>query len=254
MNRNHIQIAKQMAACLILSVLISGCAAKRDLVYFSNLNQINSVHEAPGQEVIIAAGDMVNVTVISASLESDKLFQTNTNNGVANVGYKVNAAGNITLPLIGEIHIAGMTTTQAEHAITQQLSKQIKNPGVEVKITNFKVTVVGEVNKPSTFTIPDGNINLIEALGLAGDMTVYGKRENVLVIRQENGTKIIKRLNLNDVDVIRSPYFNLKQNDIVYVEPDRSKAVEYSQNTRLMPLVIASISALAVLVAVLKTH
>ena len=254
MNRNHIQIAKQMAACLILSVLISGCAAKRDLVYFSNLNQINSVHEAPGQEVVIATGDMVNVTVISASLESDKLFQTNTNNGVANVGYKVNAAGNITLPLIGEIHIAGMTTTQAEHAITQQLSKQIKNPGVEVKITNFKVTVVGEVNKPSTFTIPDGNINLIEALGLAGDMTVYGKRENVLVIRQENGTKIIKRLNLNDVDVIRSPYFNLKQNDIVYVEPDRSKAVEYSQNTRLMPLVIASISALAVLVAVLKTH
>jgi polysaccharide export outer membrane protein len=243
-----------MAACLILSVLISGCAAKRDLVYFSNLNQINSVSEAPGQEVIIAAGDMVNVTVISASLESDKLFQTNTNNGVTNVGYKVNAAGNITLPLIGEIHIAGMTTTQAEHAITQQLSKQIKNPGVEVKITNFKVTVVGEVNKPSTFTIPDGNINLIEALGLAGDMTVYGKRENVLVIRQENGTKIIKRLNLNDVDVIRSPYFNLKQNDIVYVEPDRSKAVEYSQNTRLMPLVIASISALAVLVAVLKTH
>lgn len=254
MNRNHIQIAKQMAAYLILSVLISGCAAKRDLVYFSNLNQINSVSEAPGQEVIIAAGDMVNVTVISASLESDKLFQTNTNNGVTNVGYKVNAAGNITLPLIGEIHIAGMTTTQAERAITQQLSKQIKNPGVEVKITNFKVTVVGEVNKPSTFTIPDGNINLIEALGLAGDMTVYGKRENVLVIRQENGTKIIKRLNLNDVNVIRSPYFDLKQNDIVYVEPDRSKAVEYSQNTRLMPLVIASISALAVLVAVLKTH
>jgi len=116
------------------------------------------------------------------------------------------------------------------------------------------VTVVGEVNKPSTFTIPDGNINLIEALGLAGDMTVYGKRENVLVIRQENGTKIIKRLSLNDVNVIRSPYFDLKQNDIVYVEPDRSKAVEYSQNTRLMPLVIASISALAVLVAVLKTH
>lgn len=254
MNRSHLKTAKKMAAVLILSVLISACAAKRDLVYFSNLNQINSVTEAPGQEVIIATGDMVNVSVISASQESDKLFQNNTNNGVANIGYKVNAAGNITLPLIGTFHIAGMTAAQAESAITAQLSKQIKNPGVEVKITNFKVTVVGEVNKPSTFTIPDGNINLIEALGLAGDMTVYGKRENVLVIRQENGTKIIKRLNLNDVDVIRSPYFNLKQNDIVYVEPDRSKAVEYSQNTRLMPLVIASISALAVLVAVLKTH
>ncbi|PTQ96692.1 polysaccharide export outer membrane protein [Mucilaginibacter yixingensis] len=253
MNQNHIKTAKKIAATLVLSVLLSACAAKRDLVYFSNLGQQNSVAEAPGQEVVIATGDIVNVSVVSGSLESDKLFQTNLNNGPLSTGYKVNAAGDIALPLIGETHIAGLTTAQAETAITTQLSKQIKNPGVEVKIINFKVTVVGEVNKPSTFTVPDGKVNLLEALGLAGDMTVYGKRENVLVIRQENGVKTVKRLNLNNVDVMQSPYFNLKQNDIVYVEPDRSKAVEYSQNTRLMPLVIASISALAVLAAVLKS-
>lgn len=254
MTRNYLKTAKRIAAYLTLSVLISACAGRRDLVYFSNLNQVNSVAEAAGQEPIINTGDMVSVSVISNSQESDKLFQNNANTGVLNTGYKVNKAGNIALPLIGEFHIAGMTTAQAESAIKEQLSKQIKSPGVEVKITNFKVTVVGEVNKPSSFTVPDGKINLLEALGLAGDMTVYGKRENVLVIRQENGTKIIKRLNLNDVNTIRSPYFNLKQNDIVYVEPDRSKAVEFSQNTRLMPLVIASISAVAVLIAVLKTH
>jgi polysaccharide export outer membrane protein len=91
----------------------------------------------------------------------------------------------------------------------------------------------------------------LEALGMAGDMTVYGRRENVLVIRYEDGVKTINRLNLNDKATLSSPYFNLKQNDIVYVEPDKSKAFEFSQNTRTIPLVIASISAAAVLVAVL---
>jgi polysaccharide export outer membrane protein len=94
-------------------------------------------------------------------------------------------------------------------------------------------------------------VNLLEALGMAGDMTVYGKRENVLVIRTENGRRTMNRLNLNKIESMDSPYFNLKQNDIVYVEPDKSKAVEYSQNTRLAPIIVASISALAVLAAVL---
>ncbi|MGE8243169.1 MAG: sugar transporter, partial [Sphingobacterium sp.] len=103
--------------------------------------------------------------------------------------------------------------------------------------------------KPSSFIIPGDHINLLEALGMAGDMTVYGKRENVLVIRQQNGKRIMKRLNLNQEDVLNDRFFNLMQNDIVYVEPDKSKAIEYSPSTRIMPIVIASISAVAVLIS-----
>jgi polysaccharide export outer membrane protein len=129
--------------------------------------------------------------------------------------------------------------------------QHVKSPVVDLRLSNFKITVIGEVNKPATFIINDEQVNVLEALGLAGDMTVYGRRENVLIIRNEDGNKTMTRLNLNKLESMKSPYFNLKQNDIVYIEPDRSKAVEYSQNTRLMPLIIASISAVAVLAAVL---
>lgn len=125
----------------------------------------------------------------------------------------------------------------------------MKDPIVDVKLLNFKVTVIGEVNNPSSFTIPGDHINLLEALGMARDMTVYGKRENVLIIREVDGKRVMKRLDLNRQDILNDEFFNLKQNDIVYVEPDKSKAIEYSSNTRVMPVIIASISAVAVLIS-----
>ncbi|OIQ67749.1 polysaccharide biosynthesis/export protein [mine drainage metagenome] len=155
------------------------------------------------------------------------------------------------MPLIGDFKIEGMTIEQADSAIASELTKHVKNPVIDVQIINFKITVIGEVNKPSSFLIPYEKVNVLEALGLAGDMTVYGKRERVLVIRSEGAGKTINKLNLNNKEVLNSPYFYLKQNDIVYVEPDRSKAVEYSQNTRMIPLITAAISAVAVLAAVL---
>jgi polysaccharide export outer membrane protein len=112
---------------------------------------------------------------------------------------------------------------------------------------NFRVTVIGEVNHPSTFTVTSEKINLLEALGLAGDMTPYGKRENVLLIRELDGQRRMERVNLNSKDVLNSPYFYLKQNDVIYVEPDKAKSVEVSSNNRLMPLIVAAISAVAVL-------
>jgi polysaccharide export outer membrane protein len=157
----------------------------------------------------------------------------------------------IHLPLIGDFKVEGMTVEEADMAIASELTKHVKSPVVDVQIINFKITVIGEVNKPSSFIIPDEKVNILEALGLAGDMTVYGKRERVLIIRSEGNGKTIKKLNLNNKEILSSPYFYLRQNDIVYVEPDRSKAVEYSQNTRLMPLITAAISAVAVLAAVL---
>ena len=131
----------------------------------------------------------------------------------------------------------------------------MKQPIVEVQLVNFKITVIGEVNRPSSFTIPGDKINLLEALGMAGDMTVYGKRENVLIIREQNGRRVMKRLDMNNENILNDPFFNLMQNDVVYVEPDRSKAIEYSPNTRILPVVIASISAVAVLIsAVLRRY
>jgi polysaccharide export outer membrane protein len=242
--------------CAVVLLFASGCAARRDLVYFSNMANTTTVANPKNQDVRIGPNDLVNVTMHSLSPESDNLF-LNKNAALVAVyapmkvdGYKVNSDGMIHLPIVGDIKIEGMTIEEAQKAITAELSKKVKEPLVGVQLVNFKITVLGEVSKPSTFIITDQKINVLEALGMAGDMTVYGKRENIMIIRNEGGNKTLKRLNLNDKGSFDSPYFYLKQNDIVYVEPDKSKAVEFSQNTRLMPVIIASISALAVLAAV----
>lgn len=244
-----------IVGCIASLMMLSGCAARRDLVYFSNMAETATVNKSQDQQVLIKRGDVVNVTVNSLSPESNNLFYGNKNMGTnprpGSEGYKVDKNGNIQLPLIGEIKIEGLSVEDAQTAIASQLIKHVKSPVVDLRLSNFKITVIGEVNKPATFIINDEQVNVLEALGLAGDMTVYGRRENVLIIRNEDGNKTMTRLNLNKLESMKSPYFTLKQNDIVYIEPDRSKAVEYSQNTRMMPLVIASISAIAVLAAVL---
>jgi len=245
----------KMSLTVLAFLLLCSCASKRDLVYFSDLSAASVVSDPKKENVKIGENDLVSITVSSLSPESDRLFSGNQNvladASAPKIGYRVNKQGNIRVPLIGDYTVKNLSLEEARLGITDQLSKQIKNPAVDVALLNFKVTVIGEVNKPSNFNIPDDKINLLEVLGLAGDMTVYGKRNNVLVIRTENGTKTMKRLDLNKQETLASPFFYMKQNDIVYVEPDKAKAFEYSQNTRILPIIIASISAVAVVLAVI---
>lgn len=242
--------------CFVIAVLlITSCAGSRNLVYFSNMTNAGASNTNIGGAVIIHQKDILSITVNSLNPESNLLFNGNKNSGLNNPairsGYKVNENGFVNLPLIGDYKVEGQTIEEAQIEIAKKLAAFVKSPVVDIQLLNFKISVIGEVNRPSTFTITDENVNLLEALGMAGDMTVYGKRNNVLVIRTENGRRTMNRLDLNKIESMDSPYFNLKQNDIVYVEPDKSKAVEFSQNTRLAPIVVASISALAVLAAVL---
>jgi len=223
------------------------------LVYFSTSADQDIELKLQDKAVVIQQNDLLRININSLSPESNSLFAvTRQGAGLASVeptGYRVGLDGMVTLPVIGSFKVEGLTIPQSQEALIKELGKYVKEPIVEVQLLNFKVTVIGEVNRPSSFTIPGDHINLLEALGLAGDMTVYGKRENVLIIREENGKRIMKRIDLNDQDILNEPFFNLKQNDIVYVEPDKSKAIEFSPNTRIMPVVIASISAVAVLIS-----
>jgi polysaccharide export outer membrane protein len=194
--------------------------------------------------------------VNSLNTESNILFASSTGAAEADgsnkrSGFKVNNSGMVTLPVVGNLKVEGLRIEEAQKLITQELNKFVKSPVVDVQLLNFKITVIGEVNKPASFTVQGEQINLLEALGMAGDMTVYGKRENVLVIREINGERNMVRLNLNKQEVFQSPYFHLKQNDVIYVEPDKSKEKEFSPNNRALPIVTACISAVAVLVTAL---
>src|SRR5690606_24935301 len=124
--------------------------------------------------------------------------------------------------------LGGLTIGEATEKLTRLIEKEAKNPIVNIKIINFKITVVGEVNGPSTFSVLTENINIIEAIGLAGDLTPFGKRENILLIRVKDGKRTTARLDLNNKEIFSSPYFYLQQNDIIYVEPVRARAEQAS--------------------------
>jgi polysaccharide biosynthesis/export protein len=257
---------RQMITCGLVLTLAASCS-NRNLVYFSNLS-----NSAPEQSVIknyeqpkIQAGDVLSVTVSSLNPESNVLFNnvilpatTNGTGGViaskVNEGYLVDKSGAINFPVIGKITVAGLTKEQAVEKMTTEIKAHVKNPIVNVRFINFKVTVIGEVNSPSTFIVTNEKINVLEALGLAGDMTAFGKRENVLIIREKDGVRSTARINLNNKDVLNSPYFYLQQNDIVYVEPEnRTKVEQTNPNNRFIPIWASLITATGfVIVTILR--
>lgn len=238
---------------LFFAIGLASCSSSRNLVYFSDLSQ-----KSQGSDVVvmdtepkIQKSDLLNITVNSSSIESNVLFAANVN-GTKNgyyekEGYRVNKNGEVNFPVLGNVKLEGLTIEQAQKTLSSELSNYVKKPIVNVQFMNFKVTVIGEVNHPSTFQVTNDKITLLEALGMAGDMTAYGKRNNVLVIRESGGKRTMARVDLNKKETLNSPYFYLKQNDVVYVEPDKAKALQYSRGTTFRPLVVATISAVAVI-------
>lgn len=249
---------KNLCLFLSISTILLACSPQRDLVYFSNLSEVANSRVKNDTELRLQKNDQLSIAVSSLNTEYNVLFANATNGSTSNsnvstgkTSIKINSNGAVNLPLLGEIPVEGLTIDEAQQLITKELKKQVKSPVVTVELINFKITVIGEVNKPASLTVPGNQVNLLEALGMAGDMTVYGKRNNVLVIRETNGIRNMTRLNLNDKNVYDSPYFQLRQNDIVYVEPDKSKEKEFSPNNRALPIITACISAVAVLATAL---
>ncbi|WP_242919274.1 polysaccharide biosynthesis/export family protein [Pontibacter liquoris] len=252
---------------LLALVAFTSCSP-RNLAYFSDMQEQATYEEkiVNGTEARIQPYDLLSISITSLNPEASALFNTgevhpaagsisnysmatNTASSVAREGYLVDKEGNINFPILGKVQLAGLTRAQATEKFTDLLQAHLKAPIVNMRYLNYKVTVVGEVNRPSTFTIPAERINIIEALGMAGDMTAYGKRENVLVIREEAGTRKMIRLNLNNKNVLNSPYFYLQQNDVVYVEPSRAKELQASTRTYYLPVAVAVVSALSIVLS-----
>jgi polysaccharide export outer membrane protein len=181
-------------------------------------------------------------TAASASVSAPALVQTSA------PGYLVDANGNVELPLVGTVKVAGLTTIEAKEAIKAKVAKYLKEPTVTVRFLNYKISVLGEVMHPSVYVIPNETITLPEALGLAGDMTIYGKRDNVLVIRDNNGKKEFGRVNLNSRDLFSSPYYYLHANDVIYVEPNKGRIAQTDRTYQVLPVVLSALSFLSIIV------
>ncbi|AEW03332.1 sugar transporter [Niastella koreensis] len=244
-------------AVLVCSLLLSSCASTKSVVYLKDAKD-SEVSIYDKLEPVIQRNDLLSITVSSPNAIASQPFNTAISVSTQLVGYTstqaygylVDQDGYIDIPMLGRIKAAGLTKKELKDKITDLLvdNKFLMQPVVSVRYLNFKVTVLGEVARPMVINAPDEKINILEALGFAGDMTVYAKRDNVVLIREEGGKRITKRLNLNNDEILKSPYYNLKTNDIVYVEPNKTKVNANGNAKTWLPAVLAALSLSVVMV------
>lgn len=246
---------------LIVGLCTISCTHKKNLIYFQGT--LNNTGEK-GYNPVLMNDDLLSIMVMDMDPDAIRPFNIPTINLSQNFGgysqgtppapgYLLDADGNIDFPVVGKMKLAGLSRSAAIDTIKKQLKPYLAQPTVLIRILNYKVTVLGEVRNPGTFTIPNERITLPEALGIAGDLLVTGVRKNVLVIRDVDGKKTEYRIDLRSKELFSSPAYYLSQNDIVYVEPNRAKINSSVVNTPNISLVVSVVSLL-VTMAVLFTR
>jgi len=246
---------KNIYLCLLFGlVLFSSCASTQKTKYFQNIpdsGRLTPITSALYVEPKIQNDDILTVIIQTVDPQASAIINsgnvTSASNGPGNnntmpassssgislnapnlnspLGYLVDKEGTITIPVLGKIKVAGLTTSEARNAILTAADKFYNNPSVTVRYANFKVNVAGEVLKPGSYIMPNEKVTVLDAITMAGDLTIYGQRENVLLIRENlDGTRTPYRINLKKSDFMSSPYFYLRQNDYIYVEPSKGKA------------------------------
>ena len=251
---------------ILLSVtLVSGCARHKDLVNFQEASfPVDVASAIPNYaDARIQPQDILRITVHSFNDLAAKPF--NIENPGLNVGggqnmqflllqgYLVNSDGMINFPVLGEVPVAGLSLVEATELLQSQLRDYLEDGVVNMRFLNFRYTVFGEVNIPGTYTTMNPRITLLEAIGTAGDLTPYANRETVLLVREENGQRTFTRINLKESDLFTSPWFYLRQNDVIYIEPTKARiATVQDPIFRWISLGSATISLVAIITTLVK--
>lgn len=218
-----------------LIILFFSCASRKDIVYYQNIDSLSVKEKSNSYEIKIQPDDLLYIIVSADDTEAAAQFNLNSiklpnplrldfsQGQEVNQLYLVNEAGYINFPVLGKMKVSGLTRTELLKTLEEKIGVYIKDPIVNLRINNFKISVLGEVNTPGTYNIGSERITLIEALTMAKDLTIYGKRNNILIIREIDGVKSYNRVDITKADFINSPFYYLGQNDIVYVEPNKNK-------------------------------
>ena len=225
----------------IMTLILASCSSYKQVPYLQNPNLVNAIEEVqPLYDAKIMPKDLLTITVNTTDPEAAAPFNL-TGQSSVNAGrstsltqqpvlqqYLVNNEGTIDFPVLGRLNVGGLTKTQAEDLIREKLKpylQKTETPIVTVRMANYKISVLGEVAKPGTFTVSNEKVNVLEALAMAGDMTIWGRRDNVKLVREDaTGKREIHYLNLNSANIVTHPYYYLQQNDILYVTPNETKA------------------------------
>jgi polysaccharide export outer membrane protein len=257
----------------ILVLFISSCRTQKSLPYnyLENVADTSIQNTVKIPELTIQKGDLLSIQIYSATThpETDALYNLPNFGGISPSGssggtgsavisgFLVDANGNIEYPRIGTIHVEGLKKSDLADLIKKRINQpepQLENPTVIVRFLNYKITVLGEVQKPGSYNIPGERVTVLEALGLAGDIAVYGKRNTVKIIREVNGNREIGTIDLTSKDFFESPYYNLLQNDIVIVEAKRAKVrqADTQEVSQRISLALGIITSIALIYNVFK--
>ncbi len=252
-------------ACL--AAMATGCVTQKQMTYFRGLDSAaaDSINQTFKQQIdpVVKAGDALAITVSALDKEAVAPYNLPTvvytapgssqlNTTPSLQYYTVDADGNIEMPILGKLQVLGLKTTEVADLVEDRLGAQVVDPMVKVQLINAKVTVIGEVNRPGQYTMPNGRMTLLDALGAAGDLSAYGKRDNVLLTRETNGKLEFYRLNLNSEDLFTSPYYYLQQNDVIYVSPNKVRAINSTNVSLWLSMVSTVASAATVIVTVVN--
>ena len=250
----------------LVFILLNSCTSKKKLDYLQNIESValeasmknakSTIQPNDQLVIMVTAKDMDVVKPFNQNFSSGQILQyslpsnnapTQSQTSASGPTYVVDSQGNIEFPVIGKINTENKTTEELRDILKKEISKYVVNPQVSVKNTNYKITVLGEVNRPGTYNIPEAQTTVLEVLGLAGDLTIYGNREDILVLRNIDGTMTKERIDLTKADFINSPYFYLKQNDVIIVSPNETK----QKTSRLDPNAGIYISVASIVVTIL---
>ena len=244
---------------LLAIISLTSCVSSKEIIYFQDEKIEKNDQVSLNSDLIYKPNDLLTINVSGLDPDAVKPFNlpvvAYSNSVISAEGnlkmqtYLIDINGNIEFPVLGTIRLEGLTRTKATAFLKEKLAEYIKDPIVNIRLANFTITVIGEVNNPGTFTIQDERISLIEALGLAGDLTIHGKRENVFLIREDNGVKRFTKFDLTSIKVVNSRNYYLTQNDVLYVEPNKAKIRSSSYNENNV-ILISAISTLTTILAV----
>ena len=243
-----------LLSLLFVLFLTTSCASRKDLVY---LQGASNAKELVSYEPVLQPDDVVMIVVSSENPEVAAPYnlkvitvQGDSENTIGTQRmqtYILDKEGKIEFPLLGSIALGGLTKTQAVAKLKELLKDHVSDAVINFRILNFKVTVLGEVQKPGTYSVASERITLLEAIGMSGDLTIYGNRTNVLLIREKNGTKTMERIDLTKSDFLNSSAYYLSQNDVVYVEPNKTRI----NSSAIGPNLTVGISALSLIVTII---
>ncbi len=251
---------KRAILYIILAAIFSSCASTANLTYYTDAQNLFEVPATQSYDLKIQKDDIIAIKITSETPELVIPFTTGStaptvitstttptaeSQATANT-YLVNSAGEINFPILGIIKVEGMTHNQAAKIIQDKIvdGGYIKDADVSVELTNFKVTVLGEVSSPGVYTSQSERVSIFDAVGMAGDLTIYGVRDNVSIVREQGGKREVIRIDLSNKDILASPYYYLKPNDIVYVEPNKKQKRQSNYNSYIMTGIISGLSIL----------